>query len=440
MRGWGSKALLWLDRAGRDRPWTCALVLFALAFGVRVAAILLLRTYRNALSPEPILVAKSLVREHLFGNPFGVPTGPTAVVPPGPPFLLSLLYSWFGDTTATKVARQVLSAAACSVEYALLPALAAAAGLRRAVGILAGGAGALVPLFFWIETNGSWESSYIAAMLVAMLILSARLWAGVRVSPFVYGAAWGFVFLFAPGFLFVFLALLGVWWWRSRNTRAVLTAGALAFAVVLPWIVRNYLQLGSVFWMRDGFGIELQLSNNPIARPMYYDAQAFLGGNVFRFFGDFFQDRAGEDQKAGMGNHAVDRAEALRLGRIGEVEYFHQRGVLGQQWIRSHPRRFAELTAARAWYFWFPRFRRLSSTLLAAAVSLGGLVGLALAIRLKRRLAASLFGLVWLVYPLPYYLVLIDPRYRYPIYSQALLLIAFLVVSSFERWAPNHAA
>jgi hypothetical protein len=417
MRGWGSKALLWLDRAGRDRPWTCALVLFALAFGVRVAAILLLRTYRNALSPEPILVAKSLVREHLFGNPFGVPTGPTAVVPPGPPFLLSLLYSWFGDTTATKVARQVLSAAACSVEYALLPALAAAAGLRRAVGILAGGAGALVPLFFWIETNGSWESSYIAAMLVAMLILSARLWAGVRVSPFVYGAAWGFVFLFAPGFLFVFLALLGVWWWRSRNTRAVLTAGALAFAVVLPWIVRNYLQLGSVFWMRDGFGIELQLSNNPIARPMYYDAQAF------------FPD------------HPYDnRAEALRLGRIGEVEYFHQRGVLGQQWIRSHPRRFAELTAARAWYFWFPRFRRLSSTLLAAAVSLGGLVGLALAIRLKRRLAASLFGLVWLVYPLPYYLVLIDPRYRYPIYSQALLLIAFLVVSSFERWAPNHAA
>ena len=400
---------MWLDRAGGDRPVACALLLFALAFTVRIALILLLHFDREPLLAEPNLVVKSLVREGLFGNPFPVPTGPTAHLAPGLPFVLSILSSCFGEAATPKAAK-ALSAAACSVQYALLPMLAAVGGLRRAVGILAGGVGALVPVFLWTETNGSWESSYIAAMLVALLILSARLWGGVRVSPFVYGAAWGFAFLFAPALLLVFAALLGIWWRRSRNTRAVLTAAAIAFFVVLPWIVRNYIQLGSVFWLRDNFGLELHISNNPIARPLL------------------------ADNLASYRDHPYDNAEeALRLKQIGEVAYYQRRGALAEQWIRSNPKRFAELVAARIWYFWFPWLKRPAATLLAAAVSLGGLLGLALAVRRKLRPAASLFGLVWLVYPLPYYFIQVDPRYRYPVYSEALLLTAFFVVSCFER-------
>jgi 4-amino-4-deoxy-L-arabinose transferase-like glycosyltransferase len=302
----------------------------------------------------------------------------------------------------------MLSALACSAEYALLPALAAASGFRRAAGVMAGAAGAFAPIFFWIETNGAWESPCIAAMLVAMLLLSARLWSGARISPWVYGAAWGLVFLFAPGFLLVFAAILALRWWRSRKAGSVIKASLIAFLVVLPWIVRNYLQFGSVFWIRDNFGLELHISNNPMAQ--------FHKGLVS------FRD------------HPYDHPEAARrLKSIGEVACYREKGELARQWISGNPGRFAQLTAARIWYFWFPRVKHLSSTLLSAVVSIGGFLGLALAIRSKRNLAALLFGLVYLIYPLPYYLVQVDPRYRYPIYPEMLLLAAFFGVSCLQR-------
>jgi hypothetical protein len=385
-----------------QRPMLLAAVIFALAMVVRLILLFVLRGYDNPLRAEPVYVAMSLVNEHVFGSPFGVQTGPTAHLAPGYPFLLALIYGCFGFGTAGAIVRSILSIGACSLQYALLPRLAISCGIRTSAGFLAGVLGAAVPVFTWWESDGCFETTYVGAMLAGILILSAMLFRGARVSAWLYGAAWGSIFLFAPVSATIFASFLALWWWEKRHTIAVLKIVAAAALVVLPWMVRNYNQLGAVFWIRDNFGLELHVSNNPRARPLAVD-------NL----------RPGSD-------HPYDsKVEAARLKSMGEVEYYRDRGAKAMTWIHANPKRFGEITAARMWYFWFPKLKRWPQTLFAGVTTLMSVLGLWTARRNRLTVAWRLLGTVWLIYPLPYYLVQADSRYRYPIYSFGIVLACF---------------
>jgi hypothetical protein len=376
-------------------------MIFLLAVLLRLTLVFVLKTYSSVPNVEPDHVAKTLARAGFFGNPFGVPTGPTAILAPGWPFLLALIYGFVKTEVAAEVAKRILSTVLCSAQYALLPALANSLRLPIACGYLAGAIGALFPLFFWVETNGSWESPCIASMLVGMLILSARLFTAHPPSLYLYGAGWGIVFLFTPAFASIFVAVLTIWWWYSRNLLSILKVAAIAGLVVSPWIIRNYSQLGALFFIRDSYGLELYMSNNP-------RAQALFEENL-QYFDEHPNDNG---------------TQALRLRAMGEVAYFNERRDKAIVWMRSNPGRFARLTAERALYFWFPRFKRPASTVLAIIVSVLAFGGLAALLRGKHRPAAQLFVAIWIAYPLPYYLIQVDPRYRYPLYSSSLLLAA----------------
>jgi hypothetical protein len=143
-----------------------------------------------------------------------------------------------------------------------------------------------------------------------------------------------------------------------------------------------------------------------------------------------------------------------RFAQQGELAYVAQKQQVATQWIRRHPRRFAELTLRRVGFFWFdiPEQGRIarhfgtgSRHALFFAFALLAFWGLGLAFRRRQR-AAWLFAGLFLLYPLVYYITHCHPRYQHPITPEMLLLMVFLLHSSwgeeprFLRWRRQRAA
>jgi len=94
------------------------------------------------------------------------------------------------------------------------------------------------------------------------------------------------------------------------------------------------------------------------------------------------------------------------------VAYNRDEMLLAEQEIHRDPGHFLRLTLERAWRFWLEPSRRLKSTLATTFVTLLGFAGLWM---LPRGAGVKLVWLILLTYPLVYYLVQVDRRYRYPV-------------------------
>jgi len=134
-----------------------ALALYLLAALVRLTLLFGFGRYEIA-RPEPVRIAVSLARNGTFADPYLIPTGPTAHAPPSYPFLIAPIYRILGDTPSADMVRLWLSVLTGSAEYALLPYASASLGMGAVVGALAGLAGAVIPLHYWPESMGEFES------------------------------------------------------------------------------------------------------------------------------------------------------------------------------------------------------------------------------------------------------------------------------------------
>jgi hypothetical protein len=129
------------------------------------------------------------------------------------------------------------------------------------------------------------------------------------------------------------------------------------------------------------------------------------------------------------------------VGQLGEIKYNRQRMRQAGSWVRMEPRGFAKLTLERFVFFWFafPRTQPLKFLLLALLTVVASL-GLWLAIRRHRPLGLSILCL-WIGYPVAYYILQTDGRYRYPIDWTFTLLAVYILTkplwkeSGFERRA-----
>jgi hypothetical protein len=168
--------------------------------------------------------------------------------------------------------------------------------------------------------------------------------------------------------------------------------------------------------IKDNFGMTLYASNNDCARPSLAEE---IGDNCYQ---DHFP--------------ASSVAEALQLKTMGEVQYDKRQRDEALEWIRGHQRRFAQLTGARAVQFWFPRWAGgvyHRSLWLITALAFGGL---ALMFRRHPRPAMLVLG-IFFFYPLVYYIVVTDVRYRYPILWLSLLTAGYLVAAAIDQPAKD---
>lgn len=361
-------------------------IIFGIALAVRLVTSLTTLGFIDQ-QYETVRVALSLAHHGTFADPFRLPTGPTAHLAPGFPAVLSAIYRIFGDGMVGETAKRVLGCAVSALSYALLPALGRACGFRVGVGIAAGLFGAVFPLNRYEEVSGNFESPWVALFLLLLVY-------GVAANKKMPLAGVGL--LFAPVLAPVFLVFaVARRWWIPLALAVLLTA---------PWALRNHYELGAWIWSRDNLGLELDLSNRDGAAPTLRD-NLRLGLH-----------------KASHPSHSL--TEANEVCYYGEAGYNERRLRTALAWMEIHPAKFAVLTLTRMRWFWFP------------SVYFGVLVLLA-GYGIRSAPSAWIFATVWLLFPLIYYVIQYDPRYRHPL-EWSVLLAAAKGVDDLRRSFVRH--
>jgi len=417
MSGWATLE----RRFTRLTPSQLSSLVFLIAFAVRVAAVFATHQYADLERFELERVALSLAKTGVFGNPYAIPTGPTAHVSPGYPLILAAIFRLFGTGTGAEMVKQVFACACSSSVCALLPFAARALQLPAVAGIGAALFTALLPVKLKTETQGDWESPFAALGLILVLTLTVSAWhrgTFTTRSAIRSGIAWGVALLFVSAYLPLFIAflLLGLFLAaaeeRKRYLRYAATVCLCVAACLAPWAWRNWNALGSPVIGRDNSGIELRVSNNPYAGPS--EERNFVNGVYHRY------------------HPLQSSAEAAKLRDMGEIPFNRMAMAEARQWISGHPAQFLRLSLERFRWFWFFGDRRfLPRATLLGLYTVLAFIGLGYLYR-RNRLSFVAIATLLLIVPLPNYLVHVGPKHRYPIDWLLVLLAAFTV----WQWFP----
>lgn len=366
---------------------------------------------------EMVQIARNFAAHGTFANPFdAAPTGFTAVNPPLYPLLLALCFKFLHNPTAVAYFAAIAGIAANAFTAVMLPRLSLVLFADRLPGIVAS-----VACLAAMQLTPAWDTSFtIAGMILLCVFSAATITSGVDSADdgVLAGLATGGLVLMNPSSLMVTLPWIA---WLAWKRRAASYTCALAVAlclVVSMWVMRNDVMLGAPV-LRTNFGMTVYASNNDCAAASL---------------------RAAEDDGCYEAHHPnTSRQEAQLVRTLGEVGYDRKRTADTVNWMESHPRRFRRLTLERVRDFWFPSPVRSPSTVLVwliTALSVPGLVLMA-----WRREPGTLFVLaVLILYPLMYYIVVSDTRYRYPILWISALAAGYFVSACRTRMRARRPA
>lgn len=400
---------------GRRRELKAAIVIFLAAFGLRLALVLLLPDFDLPITGEMERVAASFATTGQLANPYLTPTGPTAHVSPLYPLVLGSIYRLFGTGAEGHLAQEVFGCVLSASRCALMVPLAVLFGLGFRTGMLAGALSVGYISAFNTELRGAWEAPLAALFLMAMTAIAMRFsnapTFGLKRAA-VYGAFGGIGILLSPTLappMVAFLACtvpLGLREWR-RYAAWISIVIVSAFLVVLPWLIRNQFVMGSPV-VRSNFGLELSLAYNDHAKagtfdPTITDSHPLLNPPV---------------------SHHV--------AKIGEIAFNREREKQALNWIRQHPDTALHLFLEHVIYFWFPPSKNVIVRAALYGITLFSVPGLFLVLT-RTRNAGLLIGLIWMSFPLIYYVTYWSSRYRYPIEWTFVLCSAVLADAIWRR-------
>jgi hypothetical protein len=384
---------------------------FIVAFSLRMSLLWTIHRERDAhqflffpTSHETWNVAWSMALGNGFSSPLAGMQGPTAWVAPGYPWLIAMgLKLSHNDGYAAIVfalsLNCLLSALTCWPIYAIGKKIGS-----HEIGLASSWIWVFLPTAVIFPLEWLWDPSFSAFFLAVLILWTLDLPAVESVLPWAgYGALWGITLLMNPalGALFPFLLF-----WLAQHRRRVhlpwVRQGAAAILffvlILIPWTARNYLAFGKLVPIKDNFGLELWLGNNPdVKRSMTSD------------------------------HHPVGNPpEMQKLLLLGEATYMQVKQREAVEFIETHPRFFLKSVLDRfvdTWtgtgdvpsdrwvgalragtaYIWF-----------TSALSLLAFAGLILAWRSFGWEAAPIW-IAPILFPITYYLTHSVLRYRHPI-------------------------
>ena len=367
---------------------------------------------------EMAAIARSLVEHGIFGDPFrSLPTGPTATSPPLYPLFLALCIRVFKSPVLAVQVILLANAAANALAAALLPSVSMRLWRTPVPGIWGG-----VLSVATARLLPAWDASFTQVGLILFCLfttaLQQRVSLGARSGMFA-GASMGALFQLSQPSLMVTLPwtalLLATERRRKRACIRFLASLAIAaLAINMPWLARNYSLWGQLV-TRTNFGYTFGASNNDCAE-----------SSLLAELNSGCHGATHPDENA---------AEAARLREMGEPAYDRARRQETWAWISTHPSRFWQLTGGRIVEFWFPALEiPFWAGYAIWGITILSLPGMVLLMR-ERSAADYVIFAVFLLYPLPYYVVISSVRYRTPVLWLTALVAGRFAASVYARWS-----
>ena len=368
-------------------------------------------------------IAISIAQGRGFSSPLKADTGPTAWMTPVYPYLLAAVLKVFGIYTvhadiAIKVLNNVFSALVC------LPLFAIG---RRVFGTAVGAAACWLWIFsytaFFFSTWWVWDTSLSALALTLLLWATYALddqdgavgWAG-------YGGLWAVGTLVNPAVLSTFPGLLAYAAYRAHKRGAPWRRLSVVAVVILtvgisPWIIRNQMVFHGKVWLRSNFGLELWLGNNPEVPATW---SWWLHPN--------------DNDK-----------EGAKFARMGELAYMQEKKSAAIEFIKTHPvdvarfefHRFMENWTGTddpiADVFWNLPLWAQAMLFWNCSFSLLAWIGLVCARRGEPVQCLPIL-VVFLFFPVIYYVTHNTPRYRHPMEPAMALLAVYAIAYPMKVW------
>jgi hypothetical protein len=379
---------------------------------------------RGNAKAETYLAAVSLLHTGVIGNPYLIPSGPSALIAPLLTAFIAVVYKIFGEnTTEARMALGVLSAVAyalCAWLTIRICELNRVRSLGMAIAVILT---CVVPVYLFetIVYYRLWDQPWSAVVVLCALfvLLDAIRHDRPAWRPEIKLALLGGIGgLLSPAVLppVVMGLLIMVRARRAKQSqwRALALTASIVAVLLVPWGIRNEIQLGKFILTRSGFGLELATGNQDGAT-----GYSTLGGPIHPF---------------------MDREAAERLVAVGEARYMDEMTRLGMGWIAAHPMEAASLAARRVWFSfvppeamiaWMPVLQIDGRWLVFAVfglLKLGALV---------RVMIAGPMRLVWLsfcVLPLaPYFISHLDLRFEFIVFFPTVCMIATAIAGERNR-------
>ncbi|MFY9949828.1 MAG: glycosyltransferase family 39 protein [Candidatus Sulfotelmatobacter sp.] len=362
-------------------------------------------------------IARSIAQGEGFSNPLFGKTGPTAWLAPVFPYLLAAIFKLFGIyTKASAIAVLALdclfSALTCIPIYFI-----AQKHFSEGTAQWAGWSWAFFPYAIFFSADFIWATTLTTLLMTLVFLAALHIESSSSVWHWVgFGALSGFGGLTDPVVMSV-APVLGVWaWYRLyKSGRRWLAPGIGAVLavtlMVAPWFARNYETFHKFIPFRSCLGLEVYFGNNQ---------DSWHWGPP--------------------GYHPSDNENEWReYEQLGEIAYTQKKFHEGLAFINSHRLLYARQTLRRVVYLWtgFWSFSRRYlqeepadpfNIVFCTGLTILTLLGLRRAWLLSPHIAMP-YMLVFLFFPIIYYLTHPEDYYRRPIDPQYVVLAAYAVAS-----------
>lgn len=386
-------------------------------------------------------IARSIVEGQGFGNPFFAETGPTSWLAPVFPATLAGVFKIFG--VYTKASALVILSLDCLLgALTCVPVfLIARQTFGESAAVWAGWIWAFFPYSINFSASFIWDTTLSTLLMALLFLYILRLENAPRWWPwFGFGALVGFAALTDPVLLgvmpFLTLWMLYRYWKRGERWFAPGAAALLAVIIVVsPWFVRNYRTFHEFIPIRANFWAEVYCGNTAGSADWSTDIRP-------------------------PGYHPSDSArEWSKYQQLGETKYFALKKREALAFISVHKKLYAMQTLRRVVYIWtgFWSFSRRylqqepfdpENIVFCTALSVLAFLGLrrarlggqawreAEASRAPGRTGAMPFVIVFVIFPLVYYLTHVEEYYRSPMDP---LLVA-LAAGAIATWRNRKTA
>lgn len=347
-------------------------------------------------------LAHSLRSGRGLSSPFGGSTGPTALLGPGYPAIIAVLFGFFGSFSFAAAIAIMAMQLCFGVLTVFLMFHIAKRHFGTPTATLAAAFWALSLPALWMPTI-FWDSSLLTLLLIGSLALALRCEKRASLPLWLLiGAYSALSALVNPALLPTLLAIMGWLAWNTRREPLYWpTCGLLLFCLMYaPWPIRNMLKLHAIIPLRSTIGLELWMGNRP-------GATGFLDESQFPIF-----------NKGEFNDYVLK----------GEVAYMRDKRKLALAYIEAHPALFLKRSTIRFIRFWSGTGSNPGSVIffIHSILTTGlGFIGLRRLFKDGNGMLALLFLLPLTLFPFPYYITHAEFRYRLVIDPLVTILAAY---------------